>query len=186
MSLRTHGYLVFGLFCSTFAASVVVQFAFPPAHNGLDLQLPRSVAKLEAAVGSTTEERERNRHNIYADFVFLPTYTALFAAAGTFLARQGPRWARALGLLAVVTGVATGVLDVLENLTILRELRPGANLPELYSRVRGFSIPKWILAAVTDFALASLVAFGRWWTQVIGIVYAVSGIASLLTLKRIF
>ena len=48
MSPRTHGYLVVGLFCSTFAASVVVQFAFPPAKNRLDLQLPRSVAKLEA------------------------------------------------------------------------------------------------------------------------------------------
>jgi hypothetical protein len=186
VSPRTHGYLVVGLFCSTFAAALVVQFAFPPAKNGLDLQLPRSVAKLEAAVGSTPEERERNRHNIYADFAFLTCYTALFAAAGTFLARQSPRWSRVVGLLAVVTGVATGVLDVLENLTILRELRPGADLPELYSRVRHFSIPKWILAAVTDFALASLVAFGRWWTRALGVVAAAVGIASLLTLKRVF
>jgi hypothetical protein len=185
VSPRTHGYLVFGLFCATFAASAVLQFAFPPAKNGLDLQLPRSVAKLEAAVGSSPHERERNRHNIYADFVFLTSYTALFVAAGTFLAREGPRWARVLGLLAVVTGVATGVLDVLENLTILRELRPGADLPELYSRVRGFSIPKWILAVVTDFALVPLVAFGRWRTQIVGLVYAWSGIASLLRLKRV-
>jgi hypothetical protein len=186
VSPKAHGYLVVGLFGSTLAAALVVQFAFPPAKNGLDLQLPRSVAELRAAVGSTPEERERNRHNVYADFVFLTSYTALFAAAGTFLARQGPHWSRVLGLLAVVTGAATGVLDVLENLTILRELRPGADLPELYSRVRHFSIPKWIFAATTDFALVSLVAFGRWWTRALGIIGALVGIASLLTLKRIF
>jgi hypothetical protein len=45
------------------SASVVVHFAFPPAKNGLDLQLPRSMAKLEVAVDST-----RNRHNIDADY----------------------------------------------------------------------------------------------------------------------
>ena len=184
MSWKTHAHLVLGLLCSTAAARLVVQFAFPAKH-GLDLQLPRSVAKLEAAVGSTPKERERNRRNIYADFVFLTSYTSLFAAAGTFLARQGHRWSRVLGLLAVATGVATGVLDVLENLTILRELRTGADLPELYARVRGFSIPKWILAAVTDFSLVSFLAVGQW-TRVLGAVAALAAIYSLLTLKRAF
>jgi len=186
VSRRAHGYLVAGLICANFAVGLVVQYGFPAKH-GLDLQLPRSVAKLEAAAGSTPEERERNRHNIYADFAYLASYTAVFVAAGTLLARQGPRWSRAVGLLAVVTGVATGVLDVLENLTILRELRPGADLPALYSRVRGFSIPKWILAAVTNFSLASFVACGRWWlTRAVGAVAALAGIASLLMLKRVF
>ena len=185
MSRRAHGYLVAGLLCTAAATMLVVQFAFPPAKNDLDLQLPRSVAKLEAAVGSTPEARERNRRHTYADFGFLASYTALFAAAGTLLARQGPRWSRALGLLAVTTGVATGVLDVLENLTILRELRPGADLPELYSRVRGFSIPKWILAAVTDLSLTSFLAFGRLW-RIFGVLAAWGGRWSLLTLKRVF
>jgi hypothetical protein len=185
VSRKAHGYLVVGLLCSTAAAGLVVHFAFP-AKNGLDLQLPRSVAKLEAAVGSTPEARERNRRNTYADFAFLASYTALFAAAGTLLARQGPRWSRYIGLLAVTNGVATGVLDVLENLTILRELRPGADLPELYSRVRGFSIPKWILAAITDFSLASFLAFRRWPTRALGMIAAAGGIGSLLVLKRVF
>ena len=184
MSRKAHGYLVLALLCSTAAAGLVVHFAFP-AKNGLDLQLPRSVAKLEAAVGSTPNARERNRRNTYADFAFLASYTALFGAAGTLLARQDPRWSRVLGLLAIVTGVATGVLDVLENLTILRELRPGADLPKLYSRVRGFSISKWILAAITDFSLASFLAFGRW-TRALGVVAALVGVASLLTVKRVF
>jgi hypothetical protein len=175
---------VAGLLGSTMAAGLVVHFAFP-ANHGLDLQLPRSVAKLEAAVGSTLEERDRNRRNTYADFGFLASYTALFVAAGTLLARQGPRWSRVLGALAVATGVATGTLDVFENLTILRELRPDADLPELYSRVRGFSIPKWILAGVTDVSLASFLAFDRW-GRALGLVAALGGIGSLLTLKRIF
>ena len=185
MSPRTHGYLVTILLCTTVASALVVHFAFP-AKNGLDLQLPRSVAELEAAVRSSPEERERDRRNTYADFAFLASYTALFAAAGTLLARQGPRWSRPLGLLAVVTGVATGVLDVLENLTVLRELRPGADLPELYSRVRSLSIPKWILATITDVCLVSFVAFGRWWTRALGVVAALVAIGSLLTLKRVF
>jgi hypothetical protein len=109
VSRKAHGYLVLGLICSTAAAGLVVHFAFPAKH-GLDLQLPRSVAKLEAAVGSTPEARERNRHNIYADFAYLASYTALFVAAGTLLARQEPRWSHALGLLAVVTGVSIGAL----------------------------------------------------------------------------
>jgi hypothetical protein len=184
VSRKAHAYLVAGLLCTTMAAGLVVQLAFPAKH-GLDLQLPRSVTKLEAAVGSTAEARERNRRNIYADFGYLASYTAVFVAAGTLLARQGPRWSRALGLLAVATGVATGVLDVLENLTILRELRPGADLTELYSRVRGFSIPKWILAAVTNLFLTSFLAFGRW-GRVLGLLAAVGMIGSLLTVKRIF
>jgi hypothetical protein len=183
VSRHAHGYLVAGLLCANLAAGLVVYLGFPAKH-GLDLQLPRSVAKLEAAVGSTPEERERNRHNIYADFAYLASYTAVFVAAGTLLARQGPRLSRALGLLAVVTGVATGVLDVLENVTILRELRPGADLPELYSRVRGFSIPKWILAAVTNFSLASFVVFTQW-RRFLGIVATAAGIGALLTLKRV-
>ena len=185
MSRKGHGYLVAGLLSANLAAGLVVHFAFP-AKNGLDLQLPRSVAKLEAAVGSTPEQRERGRRNTYADFAYLASYTAIFATAGTLLARQGPRWSRALGLLAVVTGLATGVLDVLENVTILRELRPGADLPELYSRVRGFSIPKWILAAVADFSLASFLAFGCWAPRILGMVAAGAGIGALLTLSRIF
>jgi hypothetical protein len=186
VSRRAHGYLVAGLLCANMAAGLVVYLAFPAKH-GLDLQLPRSVAKLETAVGSTPEERDRNRHNVYADFAYLASYTAVFVAAGTLLARQGPRWSRAVGLLAVVTGVATGVLDVLENLTLLRELKPGVDLPELYSRVRGFSIPKWILAAVTNFSLVSLFGCGRWWlTRTFAVVAALAAIASLLTLKRVF
>ena len=66
------------------------------------------------------------------------------------------RWATVLGVAAIVTGVLTGILDVLE------ELRPGADLARLYSRVRSFSIPKWALAAMTDLLLASFFAFG-WW-----------------------
>ena len=53
---------------------------------------PRSLAALRAAVGSTDDERRRNRNNIYADFAFLASYPALFVAAGGLLARQGPEW----------------------------------------------------------------------------------------------
>ena len=185
MTRRAHGYLVLGLLGSTVAASLVMRFVFPPNKDVLSLELPRSVDELEAAVGSTPAERERNRRNTYADFAFLTSYTALFAAAGSLLARQGRRSTRALGLLAVATGVATGVLDVLEDMTILRGLQPSADPHEFYSRVRHISIPKWILAVVTNFALVPLVAFGRWWTRVLGPFAALIGIRSLLTLKRI-
>ena len=185
MSRRAHGYLVLGLLGSTVAASLVMRYVFPPNKDVLGLELPRSPAELEAAVGSTPAEHERNRRNTYADFAFLTSYTALFVASGTLLARQGPRSARALGRLAVATGVATGALDVLEDMTILRELRPGADLSELYSRVRSFLIPKWILAAVTSFALVPLVAFGRW-MRGLGVVAALIGIGSLSNLKRVF
>src|SRR5437588_484937 len=47
------------------------------------------------------------------------------------------RWATVLGVAAIVTGVLAGILDVLEDLTILEELRPNADLVRLYSRVAG-------------------------------------------------
>ena len=86
MSVSAHGYLVAGLLAAT---ALVMRFVFKPAGNGMDLQLPSSVAALRAAVGTTDDERRRNRNNTYADFAFL-RYTALFVAAGSLLARQGP------------------------------------------------------------------------------------------------
>jgi hypothetical protein len=162
LSTTAHGIVVGILAGTTIVAAIVTGWVFRPARNGLDLQIPRSLAALRAAVGSTDEERRRNRNNIYADFGFLASYTALFVAAGSLLARQGPGWATVIGIAAIATGVLTGALDVLEDLTILQELRPQADLARLYPRVRGFSIPKWTLAAVTDLLLASFFAFG-WW-----------------------
>jgi len=51
--------------------------------------------------------------------------------------------------------------------------------------VRSLSIPKWILAAITDVFLVSFVAFGRW-TRALGVVAALAAIGSLSTLKRVF
>ena len=167
LSTTAHGIVLGILAATTIVAAVVTGRVFRPATNGLDLQIPRSLAALRAAVGSTDEERRRNRNNIYADFGFLASYTAFFVAAGSLLARQGPEWATVLGVAAIVTGILTGILDVLEDVTILEELRPGADLARLYSRVRRFSIPKWALAALTDLLLASFFAFG-WWA-VLGI-----------------
>gem|GEM_PF-6129887 len=70
-------------------------------------------------------------------------------------------------------------------MTVLRELRPGAEPTQLYSPVRSLSIPKWILAAITDVFLVSFVAFGRW-TRALGVVAALAAIGSLSTLKRVF
>jgi len=87
VSVSAHGYLVAGLLAAT---ALVMRFVFKPAGNGMDLQLPSSVAALRAAVGTTDDERRRNRNNTYADFAFLSAYTALFVTAGSLLARQGP------------------------------------------------------------------------------------------------
>jgi hypothetical protein len=185
VSLTSHAWLVAGLLVATVAVGAIVHFRFKPATKALDLQLPKTPADLERAVGATAAERRRNRNNTWADFAFLTAYTAVFVAAGSLLAREGPTWAVIVGIAAIATGILTGVLDVLENLTIFAELRPGANLPELYSRVRHFSIPKWIAAALTNGLLISIVAFGGW-TILLGLLAEALFIGSLLTLRRAF
>jgi hypothetical protein len=183
VSLTVHAWLVAALLGATVAAAALVQFTFKPATKALDLQIPKTLADLERAVGATDEERRRNRNNTYADFAFLTAYTSLFVAAGSLLAREGPMWALVLGCAAIATGVLTGILDALENLTILDELRPGANLQELYSRVRRFSIPKWIASALTNALIASIAAFGGWAVP-LGLLAGLTAFVSLLTLRR--
>ena len=92
LSTTAHGIVLGILAATTIVAAIVTGRVFRPATNGLDLQIPRSLAALRAAVGSTDEERRRNRNNIYPDFAFLASYPALFVAAGGLLARQGPEW----------------------------------------------------------------------------------------------
>lgn len=92
LSTTAHGVVLGAVAGTTILTGIVTGWVFKPATNGLDLQIPRSLAALRAAVGSTDDERRRNRNNIYADFAFLTSHIALFVAARGLLARQGPEW----------------------------------------------------------------------------------------------
>ncbi|MET0398163.1 MAG: hypothetical protein ABW277_15285 [Longimicrobiaceae bacterium] len=120
----------------------------------LESGLRRPIVSLEVA--ETVEGADRAieraggpskvRTSVYFDFAFILFYVALFAGLGRLLSREvaGP-WCW-LGVAAIVCAVATGALDVLENVRILEYLRAFEGGLERLARVdsmRAASLLKW-------------------------------------------
>lgn len=103
--------------------------------------VPQADATVDAFHGP-----ERVRRNVYQDYGFILFYVALFGTLGRLLSREvaGP-WCW-LGVAAIVCAVATGALDVLENVRILeylRALEAGRERLSLVDSMRAASLLKW-------------------------------------------
>ena len=123
----------------------------------LALQFARDVQDIDWILGDApSPDREVMRVKQYADFGFIACYTALSLALAALAMRKGG-WRRMAGLAAGISGVATGIFDVLENRAILNllDVPLRATTPAMIQAIRGPSTAKWILAGVTVVLLSA-------------------------------
>lgn len=144
--------------CAALALAVALYLQLgPPRFTGavnvrgmrspvLALELARSVGEVRQIVGDLpSENREAMARKQYFDFVFMAAYTAVFLCVSGLLAAAGWTWlAAGSGILAL----ATPILDVVENLAILRLLDTPLTLttPAMVDAVREPSELKWLCA----------------------------------------
>lgn len=112
----------------TAAAALFLQFG-PPSFEEtgnaggmrspvLALELARSAGEVREIAGDVpSRNRETMVRKQYFDFVFMAAYTAVFLAVAALLVEGGWVWA---GAASGVLGLATPLLDAVENLAILR------------------------------------------------------------------
>ena len=181
--------------CAAFALAVALYLQLgPPRFTGavnvrgmrspvLALELAHSVGEVREIVGDVpSENREAMARKQYFDFVFMAAYTAVFLCVSALLAAGGWIWlAAGSGILAL----ATPVLDVVENLAILRLMDTPLALttPAMVDAVREPSELKWLCAflAMAAQSLFLLRSAGRV-TKLAGILFlaaAVLGLAGL-------
>ena len=144
--------------CAALAVAVVLflQLA-PPRFEGridirgmrthvLALELARSVGEVRQIVGDVpSENRDTMTRKQYYDCVFMAAYTGVFLGVTAMLVEAGWIW---LGALSGVLALATPILDLVEDLAILRLMETPLALttPAMVDAVREPSELKWFCA----------------------------------------
>jgi len=142
-------------------AMLVLMFSSPGFTNAsqpqngiqdpvLALQMAHNVSDVDAILGEApSADREVMRVKQYEDFGFIVGYVALYSTLGLLLAQRYPRL-RWLALIAAVAGVAAGVLDVVENVAILRivDVRLAATTQAMIDAIHHAAMFKWALGFV--------------------------------------
>ena len=178
--------------CAALALAVALYLQLgPPRFTGpvnvrgmrspvLALELARSVGEVRQIVGDVpSENREAMARKQYLDFVFMAAYTAVFLCVSALLAAAGWSWlAAGSGILAL----ATPILDVVENLAILRLMDTPLALttPAMVDSVREPSELKWLcaFAAMAAQSLFFLRSGGRA-TKLAGVLFLASAVLGL-------
>jgi hypothetical protein len=125
-----------------------------------ELELAASPADFKARIdqGSPGQYETWNvaiaRVNTCMDFLLIGLYWAVFVL---FAVEGGGRFSHTV--IAVISAAA--ILDVLENVRLLRALQAIGNRAAFSSTPRGFSLAKWILFAVAAVLLGALLARGQ-------------------------
>ena len=178
MSLLTHAYLLAGLSGLTIATALVAR-ARAGKSKQIELQLPASLEELRGALASPD-----SRRGVLPDFGFLTAYGCTYVAAGALLARHGGVWI-AIGCAGAVLGGLTAVLDVRENLGILRALAHPDDVDEAQRlRMRRASETKWIVSAAALTCLSSLFLWKEYWSIAVGVLYLVGACGIAAGLRR--
>jgi hypothetical protein len=101
-----------------------------------------------------TEGQAAARRSLLIDFGFMPAYALLFGGITLLIARAQSGWLRRAGMWLTLAPFAAALLDLLENLALLRMLGTEAAVPSLLPAVAGG-------AATLKFALL-LIAILYW------------------------
>jgi hypothetical protein len=120
------------------------------------LEVARNVEEVDAVLSDApSPDREVMRIKQYIDFGFIASYASLYAAMSLLLARDG---GRVIAISAAICGVAAALLDVVENLAILRILNVDLRhtTQSMVDSIRLPSLGKWTLASVALLLLAIL------------------------------
>jgi hypothetical protein len=110
------------------------------------LEVGRSVTEVDSILGEApSPDRETMRIKQYIDFGFIACYVSLYAVLATFFRSS-------VAIAAAACGVAAGVLDVFENIAILRILDvPLRDTTQaMVDAIRHPSLAKWALAFLAN------------------------------------
>jgi hypothetical protein len=147
-------------------AIIVILMGRPSFSNGsrpvrgisspvLALEVARNVDEVDAILGDApSADREAMRIKQYADFGFICAYASLYVVMSLLLMPEG----RAIAILAGILGVIAAILDVIENLGILRVVDTDLahTTQAMIDAVRYPSLAKWGLASIALGLLAIL------------------------------
>lgn len=121
----------------------------------LAMEVARDITEVDAILGDApSPDREAMRIKQYADFGFIVAYSSLFVLMSMLLAPQG----RALALTAAATGLIAAMLDVVENIGILRlvDTSLSRTTQAMIDAIRYPSLAKWNLVSLAMGTLAVL------------------------------
>ena len=122
-----------------------------PKGTLLKLEFATNAQEVAEAIGEPSDDRRcLARVQILRDNVWVAMYVILFVAVSLLLARRNCPWARYLGRLAMISGIAAGIFDWRENYYILQILKLGSNaVSSQLPALRGATLSKWTLTFVT-------------------------------------
>jgi hypothetical protein len=148
----------------------------------LRLEFAQSSEDVAGLIGEPGDDRRcLVRVQILRDNIWVATYMALFVAVSLLLVRRNCPWAKYLGRLAMISGIAAGIFDWRENYYILEILRLASNAvsSQLFS-LREATLSKWTLIYVT-MSIVAVAFFGlsrlaSW----IGFLYALTAAIGLI------
>ena len=150
----------------------------------LRLEFAQSGQEVAGLIGEPGDDRRcLVRVQILRDNIWVAMYVMLFVAVSLLLTRRNCPWAKYLGRLGMISGIAAGIFDWRENYYILKILKLGSaaaamELPAL----RGATLSKWTLIFVT-MSVVAIAFFGlsrlaSW----IGFVYALTAAVGLVSI----
>jgi len=100
------------------------------------------------------------RKSTYKDFGYILVYAIFFVALGLLLSRMNFSWARWVGWLAAACAVVAAVLDVIEDLGMLKAIKGQAS-DSLANSIRYPSLAKWALLFVFSLLVGLLLIARR-------------------------
>ena len=106
------------------------------------LEVARNVTEVDSILGEApSPDRETMRIKQYIDFGFIACYVSLYVALAMFFRSS-------VAIVAAACGLAAGILDVVENVAILRllDVRLRDTTQAMVDAIRHPSLAKWSLA----------------------------------------
>lgn len=160
--IRLIGVLAFLVFAVA-VLMVVLSFQFGPQGSlpgnfkgrVLAIEFVGTGSDLEKILGpDLSHNRGVMRKIITIDFVWIVCYGLLFVSISLRLAKRNCPWARYLGWLALVAGLAAAAFDVRENVAILKALDCVSCDQSLINEVHEAALLKWTMSFVAMAVLA--------------------------------
>lgn len=153
-----------------------------PMGTLLRLEFAKSRTDVTNAIGELGDDRRcLARVQILRDNIWVAMYVTLFVAVSLLLSRRSCPWAKYLGRLGIISGVAAGLFDLRENYQVLEILKRASDAvtSEVWT-LRGATLSKWTLIFVTMSVLAvaffGLSRLASW----VGFLYALAAAIGLI------
>lgn len=121
----------------------------------LAMEFVSTTSDIERILGPDVPyNRDVMEKGLLIDFVWIVCYALLYAAISVLLMRRNCPWARYLGFLALIAGLATAAFDVRENVGIIRAMNRWPYEQALVNSVNDAALLKWTFGFVAVALLA--------------------------------